>query len=159
MTYRRLASSTLSMCYLLLHLGWLNAQLPDGGRQVQSELAYRLLRELPDTQPPRRTEIVTKLYSMATNRTPNSSLALYEFGSKVTTNDDGTTTMNLPPDRNRVLSRVLPVLIDMIDDTERVTSKPWWILISLQGSCPEPKKATWQRWWMETGSKIYKDRD
>lgn len=149
--------STLTMCILVLSVGWLPAQNKDGATEMPSVRADRLIRELPDAHPSRRIEIVTELHSLATTKTSDSSFSLYQFGYIVTTHADGTATMKPLPDRNKVLSRVIPLLIDLIDDKEQMASKPWWILISLQGSCPEPKKATWQRWWKETGSKTFQE--
>lgn len=135
----------------------LQAATPDTATLTATERVERLFRDLPDAKPARRLEIVAELYSFANPKSADSSFSLMYFGYDVTHNSDGTKTLKEKPDRKKVLSRVIPILIDMIDDRDRMECKPWWILISLQGSCPEPKKATWQRWWQETGSKTFKD--
>lgn len=146
---------------MLLCIGAAHPESPTPGTAAttSAERVERLIRGLPDASTARRLEIVAELYSFTIVKSADSSFSWMYFGYDVTHNSDGTKTLKAKPDRNKVLSRVIPILIDMMDDRERMECKPWWILISLQGSCPEPKKATWQRWWQESGSKTFKDSD
>ncbi len=132
---------------------------PDAVALTATERVERLMRELPEAKVARRLEIVAELYSFTGAKNADPSIPLMRFGYDVTQNSDGTKTRGAKPDRNQVLRKVIPILIDMIDDRERMDCKAWWILISLQSSCLEPKKATWQRWWQEDGSKAFKDSD
>lgn len=159
MKHHTLALRTCCILWLFLCVGLLDAPAETRGSSTQkaTDRVDRLIRELPDAQPSRRLEIVAELHLMATTKIADSSHPIQEFGYEVTMNQDGTGTWKALPDRKKVLSKVIPILIEMMDENEQTVSKPWWILISLQGECPEPKKSTWQRWWKETGSKMFKE--
>ena len=99
----------------------------------------RLFRELRTAPANRRIEIIDAISTLGKTKT--------------STNDSVFNSYGFNPKNRTVLAEAIPVLIDTLDGT--TANKAWWILISIQGSCPEPKREVWERWWKETGQKRY----
>ncbi|WP_395738678.1 hypothetical protein [Prosthecobacter sp.] len=113
-----------------------------------------LLRSLQTLTGEERKEAVSDLYDLETKE-PGGGDAVLDFGYNVTPNADGTRTMTPLPDRNKVLRKLIPVLVAEIDDSEGIKNKAWWILIGLQTECPPPKREVWEKWWKDSGSKKF----
>ena len=106
----------------------------------------KLFRELRTAPANRRSEIIESLYNFGkmqvpTPKNPASPVSPVLF------------TYGLDPRNRAVLAEVIPVLIDTLDGT--TSNKAWWVLISFQGSCPQPKKEVWEQWWKTTGQKRF----
>lgn len=124
-------------------------------RPAVRERADRVMREVPLASGNRVKEIVEELHGMLTSETPGDSRAVTCWGHRVNELSGEFNEHQPLPDRNSVLSRVIPILISQIDDAEGARSKAWWVLIQLQPHCPAPKRAEWERWWEKTGRHEY----
>jgi hypothetical protein len=124
-------------------------------RQEVRERVDRLMRSLPTLTEEQRKQTISDLYEVCTSKTPGENEAIMYFGYVVASNSEGTRTLSPQSDRNAVLSKVIPVLISAIDDSEKANNKAWWILISLQPACPPPKREVWEAWWIDSGSKQF----
>ncbi|MBL9185683.1 MAG: hypothetical protein JNN17_26285 [Verrucomicrobiaceae bacterium] len=124
-------------------------------RQEVRERVDRLMRSLPTLTDEQRKRTISDLYEVWTSKTPGENEAIVYFGYAVTANPDGTRSLSPQADRNAVLSKVIPILISAIDDSEKMNSKAWWVLIALQPSCPPPKREVWEAWWRDSGSKQF----
>jgi hypothetical protein len=113
------------------------------------------MRSLPTLTDEQRKRTISELYEVWTSKTPGENEAIVYFGYAVTANPDGTRSLSPQADRKAVLSKVIPVLISAIDDSEKTNNKPWWILIALQPACPPPKREVWEAWWRDSGSKQF----
>ena len=124
-------------------------------RQEVRERVDRLMRSLPTLTGEQRKRLISDLYEVWTSKTPGENEAIVYFGYAVTANPDGTRSLSPQADRNAVLSKVIPVLISAIDDSEKTNNKAWCILIALQPACPPPKREVWEAWWRDSGSKQF----
>jgi hypothetical protein len=128
--------------------------IPLPGHEVRDRVD-RLMRSLPTLTVEQRKRTISDLYEVWTSKTPGENEAIMYFGYAVTPNSDGTRSLSPQSDRNAVLSKVIPVLISAIDDSEKTNNKAWWILIALQPACPPPKREVWEAWWRDSGSKQF----
>ncbi|MEO6787315.1 MAG: hypothetical protein ABI318_14375 [Chthoniobacteraceae bacterium] len=103
------------------------------------EVVDTLFRELRTASASRRIEIIDAISTIGK--------------TNASTNDPMLPSYGFNPKNRAVLAEAIPVLIDTLDGT--AANKAWGILICIQGSCPEPKKEVWQRWWKETGQKRF----
>jgi hypothetical protein len=127
---------------------------PMPGKQV-SEKVDRLMRSLQTLKDEERKQAISDLYDIMTAKEPGVGDAISYFGYSVTQNADGTRTMSAKPDRNAVLSKVIPILISEIEPPETKDNKAYMILIFLQGDCPPPQREVWEDWWKLHGSKKF----
>ena len=105
-----------------------------------------LFRELGTAAANRRGEIIESLDNLRKTQVPTPN-------SKATPESPVLSAYGEDPRNRAVLAEAIPALIDALDGT--VKNKAWWILISIQGACPEPKKEVWQEWWKTTGQKRF----
>ena len=112
----------------------------------------KLLREAATADRIRMRSVVDELYSIAASKVPGDWLALSYYGYPLVGPDMKVDyRMTAAPDRLAVLLRAIPALIGQIDDAQGTSNKAWWVLINLQGACPAPERAVWERWWQERG--------
>ncbi len=111
-----------------------------------AEAVDKLFRELLTAPANRRGEVIETIYNFGKTMIPQRDPEIPSVSQAV---------QNYGLDRrNRaVLAEAIPILIDSLNGT--VNNKAWWILISIQGSCPEPKKEVWEQWWKTTGQKRF----
>jgi hypothetical protein len=127
---------------------------PMPGKQVR-EKVDRLMRSLQTVTGEERKQVISELYDVWASKDPGAGQAIMYFGCDLTPNADGMTSIFPKPERNEVLSKAIPALISAIEPLETKINKAWWILISLQGSCPSPQREVWEQWWKAAGSKKY----
>lgn len=122
---------------------------------VPSKLAQqrvdKLLREAATADRIRMRSVVDELYSIAASKVPGDWLALSYYGYPLVDPDTKVHYRMTAADRSAVLLRAIPALIGQIDDAQGTSNKAWWVLINLQGACPAPERAVWERWWKERG--------
>lgn len=111
----------------------------------------QLLREVASADRVRLPALVADLYNIASSKVPGDSLALNYYGYSFSPDMNAGYRFTPMPDRSAVLLRAIPALIGQIDDAQGGTNKAWWVLINLQGHCPAPERAIWERWWKERG--------
>lgn len=115
------------------------------------------MRELAAASPEQLPRLVLRFESALKARPAEEYWMLSRYGYTVIPKSNGVEYLVPNRDRNAVLRKAIPALIAQLDGSQAVAQSAYWILINLQGHCPEPKREVWELWWRNTGSKLYDD--
>lgn len=115
------------------------------------------IRELAAAPPKQQAQLVLRMNSVLKTKPADGSKMLSQFAYTIVHKPNGVEEWLPRSDRMAVLRKVIPALIAQLDGPQAVAESAYWMLISLQAHCPEPKREVWERWWQNEGSRLFDD--